>query len=277
MAQQPTTVRAVERAIDLLQSLNRQPVSTLDVLHRQTGLPKPSLVRLLQTLIAKGLVRHAPQYGAYYVTSAVHTLSCGYHSEPRLVEAAARVADALTLVHKWPVALAVFDADAVVIRYSTIAQSPLSLLHSSLNMRLSLVSRALGRAYLAFCPLDEQKLLLQVVAQSGMPEDQIASGAAASLHRELKATRLRGYALRDPAVRPVSNTLALPIFERGHVVASLGMTWFSSALPVEMAVSGLLPHLQAATRQVTERLDAMGETAQAFPPPARGRKRSPAR
>lgn len=246
-------VRSVERVIDLLQCLNRQPISTLDLLHKQTGLPKPSLVRLLQTLVARGLVNHAPQGGAYYVTSAVHTLSCGYHSEPRIIEAAAPVADALTAKYKWPVAVAVLDTDAVVVRYSTIAQSPLSLLHSSIGMRLSLVSRALGRAYLAFCPPDEQEAILGLVALSAQPEDRAAADTATVMSM-LEETRERGYALRDPVVRPVSNTLALPIFENGHVVASFGITWFSSAMAVKDAVAKLHPALKTAADKVSARL-----------------------
>lgn len=246
-------VRAVERAIELLQCLNRQPISTLDQLHRQTGLPKPSLVRLLQTLVSKGLVNHAPQSGAYYLTSQVHTLSCGYHSEPRIIEAAAPVADAMTAKHKWPVSVAVFDADAVVVRYSTIAQSPLSLLHSSIGMRLSLVSRSLGRAYLAFCPPDEQQALLALVAQSDNDEDR-AAGNLDAIQATLAETRARGYALRNPAVRPVSNTLAVPVYENGHVVASFGLTWFSSALPLQDAVASFLPAMQEAAGRIGERL-----------------------
>jgi IclR family mhp operon transcriptional activator len=246
-------VRAVERAIELLQCLNRQPVSTLDVLHRQTGLPKPSLVRLLQTLVSKGLVKHAPQSGAYYLTSGVRTLSCGYHSEPRIIEAAATVADAMTLQFKWPVAVAVFDADAVVVRYSTIAQSPLSLLHSSLNMRLSLVSRALGRAYLAFCSADEQTALLSLLAHSTADEDR-ESADQATVGLMLAETRQRGYALRHPQVRPVSNTLAVPIFENQRVIASFGITWFSSALSTQEAVTKLFPAMQAGSASITEAL-----------------------
>ncbi|UUZ75246.1 DNA-binding transcriptional regulator [Polaromonas sp. P1(28)-13] len=251
-------VRAVERAIELLQSLNRQPISTLDQLHKQTGLPKPSLVRLLQTLVAKGLVNRAPQHGAYYLTSAVHTLSCGYHSEPRIIEAAAPVADALTAKFKWPVAVAVFDTDAVVVRYSTIPQSPLSLLHSSINMRLSLVSRALGRAYLAFCPPDEQKVILKLLAHSHEADDQMAHDLPAVMAM-LEETHERGYALRSPVASSASNTLALPIYEDGHVVASLGLTWFSSALSTEEAIARLYPHLQAATLKITTRLGTLRE------------------
>ncbi|MCW5645044.1 MAG: DNA-binding transcriptional regulator [Rhodoferax sp.] len=250
-------VRSVERVIELLQCLNRQPVSTLDELHRATGLPRPSLVRLLQTLIGKGLVRHAPQYGAYYVTSGVLALSCGYHSEPRIIEAAASVVDAITAAVKWPVALAVFDGDAVIVRYSTISQSPLSLLHSSLNMRLSLVSRALGRAYLAFCPPDECQMIVQSLRQSTHAEDQPVHDAAA-LHAMLEQTRAQGYALRSKDVRPVSNTLAVPVFENGHVMASIGLTWFSSAMDTDAAVSTYLPRMQQAARDIESRLNAMG-------------------
>lgn len=246
-------VQSVVRAIELLQALNRQPVSTIDVLHRQTGFPKPSIVRLLQTLEAKGLVRHAPQPGAYYLTSGVATLSSGYHSEPRVVEAAAQLMDALTKKIKWPLALAVFDGDAVVVRYSTIPNSPLSLLHSSLNMRLSLVSRALGRAYLAFCTREEQAMLLATLEKSDRPEDAPARDRQA-IRRVLAEIRKRGYALRDPSVRPVSNTLALPVQERGRPIASIGLTWFASTMAPDEAVARYLGDLGELAAAVTLRL-----------------------
>jgi IclR family mhp operon transcriptional activator len=249
-------IQAVVRAIEVLQALNRQPVSTIDVLHRQTGVPKPSLVRLLQTLAAKGLVRHAPQYGAYYLTSLVGTLSCGYHSEPRIVEAATPVADALTRRIKWPLAVAVFDGDAMVVRYSTIPSSPLSLLHSSINMRLSVVARALGRAYLAFCPPDEQAVILAAVRESRNPEDAVAKRPR-EVAKLLAEVRRRGYAVRDPKVRPVSNTLAVPLHEGERVIGSLGMTWFASVMPPEKAVRQHLGHLKDAAAEIAARLGAL--------------------
>jgi len=61
-------VNSVVRALDLLRALNRRPISSVDDLYVATGIPKPSIVRLLQTLEARGLVRHASQHGAYYLT-----------------------------------------------------------------------------------------------------------------------------------------------------------------------------------------------------------------
>ena len=249
----PRPVNVVLRTLQILRALNRQPVSTVDALHKHTGIPKPTIVRLLQTLEADGLVRRAPQYGAYHLTSGVTALASGYHSVPRIVEASSARAEAVTQELKWPVSVAVHDGDAMIVRYSTIPNSPLSFFHSTINMRLSLVTQALGRAFLAFCGSTEQDALLELLARSG---SEPITGQEAAIRRMLAEVRSRGYALRDPRVRPESSTIAVPILEGGRVVATIGLTWFSSALEVEQAVARFLPPLQHASADITRALAA---------------------
>lgn len=249
-------VRSVVRALDLLQALNRQAVSTLDVLHAQTRIPKPTLVRLLQTFEGRGFIRHAPQYGAYLLTGDVKSLSSGYHSEPMAVEAAAPLMDALTLRVKWPLALALLEDHAMVVRYSTIPLSPLALRHSTINFRLSLASRAIGRAYLAFCAPEQQQALLQAVRASPSPEDHAARDTEA-MEQVLRQVREAGYALRDTQVGPATNTLAVPVFDAHGIAASLGLTFFSSTMSPGQAVERYLPDLQQVALQVGERLRAL--------------------
>jgi IclR family mhp operon transcriptional activator len=160
----------------------------------------------------------------------------------------------LTEEIKWPIAVGMLDVDALVVRYSTIPYSPLSLLHSSINMRLSLVSRALGRAYLAFCSPEEQEMLLEVVRQSHHPEDRPAQDREA-VQAMLDQTRQRGYALRDSSVRPVSGTLAVPVMAKEFVVASIGLTWFSSALTPEKVVERYLGQMLEVSRRISEQLE----------------------
>ncbi|MET0310620.1 MAG: DNA-binding transcriptional regulator [Burkholderiaceae bacterium] len=248
-------VRSVLRALDLLQALNRQPVSTLDVLHAQTKIPKPTLVRLLQTFEGRGIVKHAPQHGAYFLTSGVRSLSSGYHSEPMIVEAAAPLMDEFTLRVKWPMAVAMLEDNAMVVRYSTIPLSPLAMKHSTINVRLSLVSRAIGRAYLAFCTPEQQDALLQSLMKSLTPEDE-AIHDRDGLQRILEQVQADGYALRDPQVWPATNTLAVPLFDSRGVAASLGMTFFSSTMKPEQAVEKFLPDLQDLAGRVAEKLRA---------------------
>jgi len=249
-------VQSVVRAIKVLQALNRQPKSSIDLLYRQTGIPKPSLVRLLQTLGRVGLVTHGPQHGAYYLTSQVRSLASGYHGEPKVVEAAGPVLEAMTRVVKWPMALAVYEDLAVAVRYSTIPNSPLALLHSTINLRHSLVSRALGRAYLAFCQADERSAMLAALQSSSHPEDVAARDADAMAHL-IETVRTQGYATRDPAVRPVSNTIAVPVFDGERVVASIGLTYFTSTLTTEQAVERYLSQMRVAAGQISEALAAI--------------------
>lgn len=250
------SVRSVARAIGLLQAMNRQPVSTVDMLHLQTSLPKPTIVRLLRTLEDLQLVRHAPQHGAYYLTSEVRSLSTGYHSEPQIVEAAMSLMDAMTLKVKWPMAIAVFEDNAVVVRYSTIPLSPLALLHSSINMRLSLASRALGRVYLAFCGNEEQEIIIDALALSSNAEDTPARDRVA-FQSLLQDIRSNGYATRSRTVRPVSQTIAVPILVQNRVVATVGLTFFSSVLTDKKAIATYLADLQELARNVSTRLQQL--------------------
>ena len=253
-------VEAVVRAVQLLECLNQHPVTSIAQLHRQTAIPKPSLVRLLQTLEGLGYVRRAPKPGGYLLTSRVRMLASGYHSEPRVVEVVAPLLDALTAIIKWPAALAVPDSGAAVIRYSTIPNSPLALLHSSIDMRLSLVTRALGLAYLASCEQEEREALISLADPADNPENAAAQNRR-SLDSTLEMVRRQGYALRDPKVRPVSNTLAIPIFDAHRVVGSVGVTWFASTMGRDEAVKRYLGLLQGVAAEAELALSAPDEAA----------------
>lgn len=246
-------IEAVVRALRLLEVMASTPVSTVASLHGLLGLPKPSIIRYLQTLEACGYVRHAPQAGAYLLTSRVKTLSSGFHGEPRVVEVVAPLLDAFTQAYKWPTAVAVPQGAAVVVRYSTIPASPLALLHSTVGMRLSLVSRALGRAYLAFCQPDERDVLIELIAASPTEEDLLVRQRRA-LDDTLELIRRQGYALRDKSVRPVSRTLAVPVFDASRVVASVGVTWFASTMSEDKAVATFYQPLRQLAEQAQAKL-----------------------
>jgi IclR family mhp operon transcriptional activator len=253
MKPRDSAIRSVERAITVLRALNQAPVSTLDALYQLTHFPKPTLIRLLHTFEELGLVARAGRPGEYRLLDGVNSLNSGYHHVPLIVQVTAPIVRELTEEIKWPIAVGVLDVDALVVRYSTIPYSPLSLLHSSINMRLSLVSRAMGRAYLAFCSAEEQQMLLEVLRQSHHPEDRLAYDNEAVM-QVLEQTRKQGYALRDASVRPVSGTLAVPVIGNNFVMASIGMTWFSSALSVEAVVERYLPKLQNVAARISAQL-----------------------
>jgi IclR family mhp operon transcriptional activator len=252
-------VQSVRRALGLLQALNQQKIASVKQLHAISGLPKPTIVRLLETLSAMGYVANDQRQGGYSVTSLVRTLSCGFHGDPLVVEAGRAWAIDLTRRLKWPVAIAVLDKDAVVVRFSTIPDSPISPFHGTIGSRLSLVSRGLGRAYLAFCPAAERTILLQILAGSADPEDAPARRPPALL-RSLQPIRRQGFAERDAAVEPrSSSTLAVPIMDGDRVLATLGLTYFSSAMKRAQAVALYVPHLKSAAASISRSVERLEE------------------
>jgi Transcriptional regulator len=247
------------RALDLLEALNLQKVCSVAMLHETTGLPKSTIVRLLETLIKKGYVINDSRQGGYQVTSLVQSLSCGFHGDPLVVEAGRAWLIEFTRCYKWPVSIALYDYDAVVIRFSTIPDSPVSPFHTTINMRLPLLTRALGRAYLAFCAPDEQNIILDILAKSTHPEDSKAKKREEAVHM-LNCIRKTGYAIRPQRIEPLSSsTLAVPIIYEEKVLATVGMTYFRSAISDIRMVEQFLDPLQRLAKNIVStiaRLDS---------------------
>jgi IclR family mhp operon transcriptional activator len=212
--------------------LNRGGLETVGALHMKTGIPKPTIVRLLQTLVAAGYVHRDEKTRGYHVTSGIRQLSSGFHGVARVLEVARPYADQLTKEILWPCAVCTLDLDAVVINYSTIADSPISPFHSSLGRRLSLGGRALGRAYVCFCPVEEQYILRNLMRSSEDPENSRMDDAA--FEAMAAQARADGYTQRNSSLEPSSSgTIAMPIRSGGQVLATFGITYFRSALNLD--------------------------------------------
>jgi IclR family transcriptional regulator, mhp operon transcriptional activator len=117
-------------------------------------------------------------------------------------------------------------------------------------MRLQLMTRALGRAYIAFCPPSERNLLLRMLAASDDSEDAPARDHAAALTL-LAMIRRAGFADRSPTVEPKSSsTLAVPVMLARKVLATVGVTFFTSAIPKAEAVAQYVPPLREMARNI---------------------------
>lgn len=249
-------IRSIERALQVLQEMNMQPHSSIARLHAKTGLPKPTLVRILKTLEDAGYVENDKRIGGYQVSALVSSLSSGYHKEPMIVEAGRSWAIALTRKHHWPVSISLLDRDAVVVRFSTVPDSSMSPFHTTVNMRLPLITRGMGLAYLAFTSDEERNLIINMLRNSDDPENALAHHPN-ELMKLIEKVREQGYATRSPGVEPRnSNTIAVPIFNpEGRTMASLGLTYFTSAFKSRAeACTQYAPILRTASEEITQDL-----------------------
>lgn len=240
------SIRAVARAMLLLRNMNMQLESSLHSLHQQTGLPKPTIFRILRTLRQEGYVHSVGDGGHYRLTSKVKELGDGYTEKSVVVDVGTPVVLSLTREIQWPLAIGTLDGDAIVVRYSTMPYSPLAVHATTLGQRLGLLDTAMGRVYLAFCPANERATLLQLL-RSASPDGLLEKER--HLADELEFVRRQGYAVRKPDAQRSSATMAVPILRDGGVLATLCLTTFGHSLTSGM-VAQYLPVLKHAAAEI---------------------------
>jgi IclR family mhp operon transcriptional activator len=220
-------VESVVRALDILKMVNVQGVATVNSLHAATRIPKPTVVRLLETLMGEGYVVRDNMCGGYRVTHEVSRLTSGYRGIPRILEVARPLAIDLTRRNKWPIGLGVLAGDAIDILFWTGAISPFAHRSTVIGLRADLRFTAMGRAYLAFCPeADRERHLARLRADPGFGEIE-----EARLRAMLERIRTLGYSRRDPRTRPFeTTTLGVPLMERGQVAALMTISFYRSAV-----------------------------------------------
>ena len=242
-------VQPVLRSLKLLEALNAAGTATLARLHAETGLPKPTLVRLLDTMISAGYVRRLSRTTGYSLTERVLRLSSGLRHTDLVVEASRPFLSGLTAEHKWPVALATLDHEAMLVRISTRHESPFSTYPDWLNRRLAMLLSALGRAYLAFCPEEERRLILAVLRNS-----KAAMNAQARdekyVSSMLAAIRKRGYATTAPMRGDPAMGLAVPVVEGEKVTACITMRYLGSTMNEAQAAERYLIPMQRAASSI---------------------------
>lgn len=265
------SVRALERGLDVLLEIHRSRASSLRELHRSTGLPKATLLRMLLTLSKHGLVWQRLADGAF-LPSRLHTVvdwqadsnaTLAELASPHLAELSRRVA--------WPSVLAVprFDHVEIIETNSSMTRIDSAML-GPIGLKLSYIHTATGRAYLAACPPVERAAIVRRIKP--------ASASAASiavLDRIVADAQARGWAERDPphpwpdrnrteVVTDGRRSIAVPIMVHDHAVAAINISWPAHRMALKDVVAHHLPTLKATARAIARTVE---EKAERFSPP----------
>ena len=230
------------RGLRLLEALNVRQVSRLGTLAAATGLPKPTVVRLLSLLCRNGYARRLPRRRGYTLDRGVVALASGFSPQEAVVAAAPPVLEAFTRRHKWPVAIGTRDGQSMRVRAATLGISPLAASGDEglVGRRVGFFVSALGRAYVAFCPEPERADILSLAE----PRD------AGRLTVDLRRAAAAGYALSMPLSGDPAVGVALPIRHEGKVLACISLRYLGRAIAQEMVVRRYLAPLQRAAADI---------------------------
>jgi IclR family mhp operon transcriptional activator len=241
-----TAVNSLHRGLTILRAINDGHLQVREI-SAATKLPKSTIARMLETLVAGGYVVQDGQKG-YHVTARVLTLSRGYNAHEFLLKAAKPVLEELRKHQIWPSDLAVFDQDAMVVLDTGRDPGTLSL-NRTIGSRLPVLVTALGRAFLGFSDDELVDRTLSCLAKSTNPFDAPAKSAAA-MRRVLAQVRRQGYATGDREYQRTTRTLAVPILVNSAPVASLNIMVVPGAMRMEQLVKNLLPALSVAAKTI---------------------------
>ena len=254
------TVRGLERGLRVLQALHLQPISTLQELYAQTQLPKPSLLRILNTLEQGGLVSRRLADGRYRISGNFARLARKRDDRyDRVAEAAAPVLDRLCQRLAWPSDLAVPAGDHMENRETSRTHSPFIVFHDRIGHQINWLLSAVGRAYLAHCGVSEREKIIKRLRRSRHTEDSLAQDPQ-RLDRILADVRARGYASRDSGFAggyygrpPYSDGLyaiAVPLIDGLRVHGAINLLWLRQAGSVEAFAKTHLADIKAAAAEI---------------------------
>ncbi len=256
------TIRAVERAFQLLEALNTFPSgATLAQLESATPLSKPTLMRLLKTLIGVGAVRRGMVDQRYRTAIQLDVLARGSSATDRLADLAAPVLDNLCRELEWPSDLLTHtgNEDFMTVQESSLRASRYYVRRRPGKLRVTLLGSAAGNAYLAALTPARRKALVAALRDSTDAHNSKIL-AAGTWREHLEASRQQGYALRHPLYRggsfngvPRSDSLqalAVAVVSEGAVIAALNVNWNRKAIPEDEMVRRSTPRLLEAAEAI---------------------------
>ena len=158
------TVRGLTRGLMLLNMLNKlDGGASVGLLAELSGLHRTTVRRLLETLQEEGYVRRSPSDDSFRLTIKVRQLSEGFRDEQWISALAAPLLGDLLREVVWPTDVSTLDVDAMVVRETTHRFSRLSFHRAMVGRRLPLLKTASGLTWLAFCPEQERKELIEML------------------------------------------------------------------------------------------------------------------
>lgn len=251
-----SSVQSARRVLTIIEALNRRRVTSLEVLHARTRLPKSTLVRLLETLIEEGYVVRVSRREGYALTDAVLRLSAGIRHRDVLVDVARPLMEAFTQEHRWQVSLATSENSWMLVRFTTRHLSPFAREEIFLNRRVPMLQSAIGRAYMGFCTSEEQEFILRLIEDSH-PDEIETAGGREKVAAILRRVRRDGYGtIVRPAEDP-SRSFAIPILHRDRTDRPLGSVvifYYRSVMTEAEAVAKYMPPLTRLAAAVAEGL-----------------------
>lgn len=242
------------RLLTVIRAINELGICTVVDLHRATGISRPAVHRIVDSLCAFGYVERVNGHSSVRLTSEILALSSGYKPENRMAERAMPVLEELQTRIRWPHTFATPEGDMMVIQATTRQHNPFVFDRGRTGMKLPFLTTAIGCVYLSHCSEAEREAIfarLKAHSSSDAMDDMFDEVLANARHRIANAAE-KGFALRAGGEPERTTTLAVPVIVYSTAVGAVCTTFPTSAIAVDEACSKYIPELRRAADKLAE-------------------------
>ncbi len=249
-------VTASLRVLEVLEALNAIGPAGLTAVHKRTGIPKATTLRMLETLRASGFASYDAHNKEFAVGLRALALSSGYNAEDEIVMHARPVMADLRADLGWPSDIVVCTDDRLVIADTNARDAIFSVIRRrGAGSQLPFTISATGRAWLAFCDEAMRKRILRF--ENPHPEEsRDLMDNRDRLDAIIGETRRRGYGLQSGEFFDSEAGAGVPVFVGGQLRCCLNIIVARNAVPREQIEARYVPQLQEAARPLASKAGA---------------------
>lgn len=263
-ARSELTIRALSRGLRLLAVLNSRGEASLADLAKETGLPRPTAYRLLQSLLAENYITKDELLSTYHPAPRCCSLSSGFMEDAWLLEHTQEDLNKLGDELIWPISIATNAGTRMIVRKNTDIESPLAVRKFMPGTSLGLLESASGKLFLAKCTVARRAKLLKIISASSDPLLKTDSDRA-RLEKLLDKIRAVGYATHTkPGKYSEARAIAVPITVEKKVIATLTIRYAKTAVSNKRAEKEFLPLMFETARKIGIKISADQRALPAF-------------
>jgi DNA-binding IclR family transcriptional regulator len=240
-------VSALERGFSVLECFAAAggPLGNKDVAQR-TAIPRPTVSRLIATLVALGQLRPVAGGEKYELASGVVRLAQAFLGAIDVRQYARPHVAALSDATGVSVFLGVRDGDDMLVIEGARSRSAALLMGADIGTRMALATSALGRAWLAGVDAATRDAI--VTRWRAKAPNSAPFGAA--LDKALADARRLGYAASLGEWHPNINAVAVPISTASGEVISLNCGSPAFVIPSDKLIKNVVPQLRRAAQAI---------------------------
>lgn len=219
-------VRAFDRALEVLRTLNQFNGLNASEISRMVQLPRPTVLRILRTLEEDGYVVRSDADSLFRATIRVRELSCGYRPTGWLDCIARPFLARIGEDCLWPLAVVRMRGDRLVVEALTDHASPMFAQRHSAGHEVSPSLSATALLFVAFAEPAVREQWLQHALSDGRDFVEQNGWNAAMVSEAIEAAREQDFTLLR---LPTHTSVSLPVRVDGQMRCALNLRMSEAA------------------------------------------------